>query len=58
MHRNEAWSEQTVAALQHHGWLIMQREMREFNGTEPELMQDERNGFVRVTFHLGHAVGG
>jgi hypothetical protein len=32
--------------------------MREFNGTEPELMQDERNGFVRVTFHLGHAVGG
>lgn len=32
------------------GWLIMQREMREFNGTEPELMQDERNKFVRVTF--------
>ena len=34
------------------GWLIMQREMREFNGTEPELMQDERNKFVRVTFRL------
>ena len=34
------------------GWLIMQREMREFNGTEPELIQDERNKFVRVTFRL------
>ena len=34
------------------GWLIMQREMREFNGTEPKLMQDERNKFVRVTFRL------
>ena len=34
------------------GWLIMQREMREFNGTEPELVQDERNKFVRVTFRL------
>ena len=34
------------------GWLIMRREMRTFNGTEPELMQDERNKFVRVTFRL------
>ena len=34
------------------GWLIMQREMRKFNGTEPELMQDERNKFVRVTFRV------
>ena len=34
------------------GWLIMRREMRTFNGTEPELMQDERNKFVRVTFYL------
>ena len=34
------------------GWLIMRREMRAFNGTEPELMQDERNKFVRVTFRL------
>ena len=32
------------------GWLIMRREMRSFNETEPELMQDERNKFVRVTF--------
>ena len=34
------------------GWMIMQRHMRDFNGTEPELMQDERNKFVRVTFRL------
>ena len=34
------------------GWLIMQREMRSFNDTEPELVQDERNKFVRVTFRL------
>lgn len=35
------------------GWLIMRREMKAFNGTEPELVQDERNRFVRVTFRLG-----
>ena len=35
------------------GWLIMRREMQAFNGTEPELVQDERSRFVRVTFHLG-----
>lgn len=35
------------------GWLIMRREMQAFNGTEPELVQDERNRFVRVTFRLG-----
>ena len=34
------------------GWLIMRREMRAFNGTEPGLIQDERNKFVRVTFSL------
>ena len=34
------------------GWLIMRREMRAFNGTEPELAQDESNPFVRVTFRL------
>ena len=36
------------------GWLIMRREMLAFNSTEPELMQDERNQFVRVTFRLVH----
>ena len=30
----------------------MRREMRAFNGTEPDLIQDERNKFVRVTFRL------
>ena len=35
------------------GWLIMQREMRKFNGTEPELAQNLENPFVRVTFQLG-----
>ena len=34
------------------GWLIMRREMRAFNGTEPELRQDDGNPFVRVTFRL------
>ena len=35
------------------GWLIMRRGMQAFNGTEPELVQDKRSRFVRVTFHLG-----
>ena len=34
------------------GWPIMRSEMRTFNGTEPELMHDERNKFVRVSFLL------
>ena len=34
------------------GWLIMRREMSVFNGTEPELFQDQRSKFVRVTFRL------
>ena len=34
------------------GWLIMRSEIRAFNETEPELMQDKHNGFVKVTFHL------
>ena len=35
------------------GWLIMRTEMKAFNGTEPELVQDEPNRFVKVTFRLG-----
>ena len=34
------------------GWLIMRREMCAFNGTEPDLTQDEGSKFVRVTFRL------
>ena len=35
------------------GWLTMRRAMRRFNGTVPELVSDERNRFVRVTFERG-----
>jgi len=35
------------------GWLIMQKEMLEFNGTEPALEQELESSFVRVTFKLG-----
>lgn len=34
------------------GWLIMRREMNTFNNTEPDLVNDQRNRFVRVTFHI------
>ncbi len=34
------------------GWSAMRHAMRRFNGTEPALVNDERNRFVRVTFHL------
>ena len=34
------------------GWLRMRREMQAFNGTEPELVNDEGGKFVRVTFRL------
>lgn len=34
------------------GWPVMRRAMREFNGTEPEIVQDDQAKFVRVTFHL------
>ena len=30
----------------------MRSEIRAFNGTEPDLMQDEPNKFVRVTVRL------
>ena len=39
------------------GWLVMRREMRAFNGTEPELVHDERSRFVRVTFRLDADAG-
>ena len=34
------------------GWPVMRRAMREFNGTEPEIIQDESGTYVRVRFHL------
>ncbi len=36
------------------GWLTMRHTMRRFNGTEPDLVSDERNRFVRVTFVASH----
>ncbi len=36
------------------GWPVMRDEMREFNGTEPELVQNVNDGFVRVQFRLGY----
>ena len=35
------------------GWLTMRHAMRRFNGTEPDLVCDEPNRFVRVTFARG-----
>ena len=32
------------------GWPLMRREMRTFNGTEPELVNSAEGNFVRVTF--------
>ncbi len=34
------------------GWLLMRRAMQEFNGREPELINEEGGQFVRVTFRL------
>ena len=34
------------------GWPVMRKSMLEFNGTEPGLLQDDKGGYVRVTFHL------
>ena len=37
------------------GWPVMQRAMREFNGTEPSITQGDSGTFVRVRFHLESA---
>ena len=34
------------------GWLLMRHAMRSFNGTEPELLNDKEDRFVRVSFLL------
>ena len=34
------------------GWPLMRRTMRGFNGTEPELLDEQRGKFVRVTFRI------
>ena len=37
------------------GWPVMRKAMFEFNGTEPDILQDDKGGYVRVTFRLGSA---
>ena len=39
------------------GWPLMRRIMREFNGVEPEIVQDDQNEYVRVTFRLDSTNG-
>ena len=39
------------------GWPVMRRAMREFNGTEPELVNEERSRFVRVSFRTDPEFG-
>ncbi len=34
------------------GWPLLRQAMREFNGTEPELVHDKQTGFVKVSFVL------
>ena len=54
--RNESMAHAMVVAglmeRRGRGWPLMRRAMREFNGTEPEIVNDEREKFVRVTFRL------
>ena len=54
--RNESMAHAMVVARlmekRGRGWPLMRRAMREFNGTEPEIVNNEREKFVRVTFRL------
>ena len=54
--RNESMAHAMVVAglmeRRGRGWPLMRRSMLEFNGTEPELVNDENGQFVRVKFPL------
>ena len=54
--RNESMAHAMVVAKlmerRGRGWPLMRRTMREFNGTEPDILNEERGKFVRVTFRL------
>ena len=54
--RNESMAHAMVVARlmekRGRGWPLMRRAMLEFNGTEPDLLNAEQGGFVRVTFHF------
>ena len=62
--RNEMMAKAMVVrgrmGLRARGWPRMRRGMREFNGTEPELINEVRNRYVRVRFRtpLGTDTGG
>ena len=54
--RNESMAHAMVVARlmerRGRGWPVMRRSIREFNGTEPELVNEERGKFVRVRFRI------
>ena len=50
--RNEAMPGARLVERRGRGWLTMRRSMRAFNNTEPELLNDVNNRFVRVNFRL------
>ena len=54
--RNESMAHAMVVARlmerRGRGWPLMRRTMRDFNGTEPNLLNEDRGKFVRVTFRL------
>ena len=54
--RNESMAHAMVVAKlmerRGRGWPLMRRTMRGFNGTEPELLNEQRGKFVRVTFRI------
>ena len=54
--RNESMAHAMVVARlmerRGRGWPVMRRAMREFNGSEPELVNEERGKIVRVSFHI------
>lgn len=60
--RNESMAHAMVVAgmkeRRGRGWLVMRRAMRSFNGTEPELINDEDNKIVCVTFRLNPELAG
>ena len=60
--RNESMAHAMVVARlmerRGRGWPLMRRAMREFNGTEPELVNEERGKFVRVRFRIDPESGG
>ena len=52
--RNEMMADAMVVrrqmGLRGRGWPLMRRGMREFNGTEPELLNEAKNRYVRIRF--------